>query len=530
LGIKVLITSEKLEERMRIRSFLKELPFGEGDDPNPLSISEEPPNQGFIMFMLSRHPKGSFYDLVIASNSFGRVQQIKLVDLVLSEKNLSSPTPFIIYDGPPNFSTAQKAAMPENIFLFEGQIADLASLRSKLEEISGILVAREDANRKTEMEALMANMAAGKKVGNFPAQIESIYLASANRVLAYKKYAPWHYAPYLSLSRIYTGCNKFETVIQYAKTAVKINPNSVEAHRLLALAYKKTGRSFEELEALMEMLKETPESSTVLLKVGEALLRKGNYRDAERYFVEAIKKYRPDQEARSFARMHVGLGKTFVAAAEDGKNGNTLQMARDQFHKAINIFPLLMSAYNDLVLVYKKLGQYEEASKIITLAMEIAPSTPEDWVSLFGIFLADGDEKKARVCLDKAIKFDPENQIILCLAAEAYVRQGLIPDAITLLEKAVLVNPSDPRLYNFLGDCSRQLSRHQQALGHYLKAAKLEPDDATLHFNLGNAYWNINDPVSAKLEYETALRLNPGMEEARVELDKFSGSKTSPVR
>jgi tetratricopeptide (TPR) repeat protein len=246
--------------------------------------------------------------------------------------------------------------------------------------------------------------------------------------------------------------------------------------------------------------------------------------------VDAIKKYRPDEEVRSYARMHVGLGKTYVAAANDGAAGNTLEKARDSFNKAINIFPLLMSAYNDLILVYKKLGQYEEASKVMTLAMEIAPSTPEDWVSLFEIFLRDGDEKKARVCLDKAIKFDPENQIILCLAAEAYVRQGLIPDAITLFEKAAAANPSDPRLYNFLGVCARQLNRHQLAIGYYLKAVKLDPDDAALHFNLGNAYWNVNDPASAKQEFETALRLNPGFEEARVELGKFSGTKSIPTK
>jgi hypothetical protein len=149
LGIKVLITSEKLEERMKIRSLLKEIPFGEGSDPNPLSISEEPPNQGFIMFMLSRHPKGSFYDLVIANNTFGRVQQVRLVDLLLSEKDLSSSAPFIIYDAPNTLTPEQKAAIPDNVFFVEGQVTDADMLRNKLVEISDALIAREDATERT---------------------------------------------------------------------------------------------------------------------------------------------------------------------------------------------------------------------------------------------------------------------------------------------------------------------------------------------------------------------------------------------
>lgn len=527
MSLRILITAEKLEERVHLRSCFKDLPFNGWSGANPPMISEEPPSQGSVMFVLSRHPKGSFYDLVITQNNISRLGNLELLKII-EENDLSPSMPFIVCCDAAQISSLGKRALPENAFLLENPVTT-ASMKKAMESICATLVRRENNRRKKEIEELMARLAAGKKILNFPSQLEGIYITSASKLMHYKKYAPWHYLPYLSLAQIYAGCNKYEDVIPYAKTAVKISPDCLDAHKLLALSFKKTSRSFEELEELLETLKGNPGSSIILLKVGEAFLRKGEYREAERYFVEAINRYRPDEEIRAYARMHVGLGEAYMAAEAAGKNGASLEKARDQFNRAIAIYPLLMSAYNNLILVYKKMGRYDEATKIMALAVDITPNTPEDWVSLFEIFLADGDEEKARFCLNKAMRFDPDNQVILCTAAEAYVRQGMYGEAVSLFEKAVEVNPSDSRLYNFLGICSRQLDRCELAIGYYSKALRLEPDDAALHFNLGVAYRKAGDNKSAKGEWETALRLDPGFAEAREALEKLSAPRNAKV-
>ncbi len=510
---------------MHIRSCLRELPFDQGDSPAPFTIAEEAPSQGSLMFVLSRHPKGCFYDLIIAANEISQGTGLELLK-ILEGKDLSPCMPFIVFGTPGALQEAMKNPLPENAFLMEAPVT-AAGLKETLEKICVHMVMCENRERKREIEGLMAGLAAGKKIVNFPSQLDGIYIASASKILHLKKHAPWHYLPYLSLAQIYTGCNRYDAVIPYAKTAISLNPECADGHKLLALAYKKTGRSFEELEELLEIRETNPTSSMISMRIGEAYLREGNYREAERFFLESISKYTPEEESRVHARMYVGLGKAHIAAADDGQNGSTLQKAKDEFRTALKIYPLLMAAYNNLILVYKKLGEYGQATRIMALAVDITPNTAEDWGSMFEIFLADGDEEKAKFCLNKAIRFDPENQIIICTAAEAYVRQGIFAEALSLFERAAEVNPSDPRLYNFLGICSRQLNRHQLAIGYYHKALKLDPNDPGLHFNLGTACLNAGEKGAARREYETALKLSPDFNEAREALGNLSTQQSA---
>jgi hypothetical protein len=66
--MRVLVIADKAGDRLCIRQYLRELPFSAADKTHNLVISEESPSQGSMLFVLSGHPKGSFYDLIIAAN------------------------------------------------------------------------------------------------------------------------------------------------------------------------------------------------------------------------------------------------------------------------------------------------------------------------------------------------------------------------------------------------------------------------------------------------------------------------------
>jgi len=77
----------------------------------------------------------------------------------------------------------------------------------------------------------------------------------------------------------------------------------------------------------------------------------------------------------------------------------------------------------------------------------------------------------------------------------------------THLEKAIGLGLDDARLHNFLGICYSQTSRLQSAINSYRRALKLDPDLADAHLNLAYALQRTGAATEAQQEYRAACRL-----------------------
>lgn len=69
-------------------------------------------------------------------------------------------------------------------------------------------------------------------------------------------------------------------------------------------------------------------------------------------------------------------------------------------------------------------------------------------------------------------------------------------------------------------------AEYQESVGFYTKVINEGFESAELYYNLGNAYYKIEEIPSAILYYEKALKLNPADEDIAVNL-KFANLKTS---
>ncbi|MEB3245654.1 MAG: tetratricopeptide repeat protein [Vampirovibrionales bacterium] len=148
-----------------------------------------------------------------------------------------------------------------------------------------------------------------------------------------------------------------------------------------------------------------------------------------------------------------------------------------------------------------------------------------------------------------ALKMDPENPEIIAAFAEFELELGKTTEAIALLDAAMVkpVLARNPQLVNLLGK-SQLLSGQAQAaattyadgiplalLSNYglslknagqseqaeavIKAAlAIAPEDAELHFNLGNLYLESQRPEGAATEYQQALRFKQSFTEAHYNL------------
>ncbi|MDO8682558.1 MAG: tetratricopeptide repeat protein [Armatimonadota bacterium] len=100
--------------------------------------------------------------------------------------------------------------------------------------------------------------------------------------------------------------------------------------------------------------------------------------------------------------------------------------------------------------------------------------------------------------------------------SEGHIEKGLaafkasdLQTAITELEEATRKDPTNYRAFNFLGAAYAGKGKYNAAIGAFKSAEQINPNVASIHFNLGQAYEAAGVPTEAEYEYDYALRLDP---------------------
>jgi tetratricopeptide (TPR) repeat protein len=106
-----------------------------------------------------------------------------------------------------------------------------------------------------------------------------------------------------------------------------------------------------------------------------------------------------------------------------------------------------------------------------------------------------------------------------------YVREGRLDEALTALEKALLINPDAFEARTNLGIVYSKKGLIEEAIGEYQKALKINPDYGPAHTNLGNIYGSTGRPDEAMAEFQKAIASNPDNAEAHYNLGIIYRSK-----
>jgi len=522
--MRILLVSDNDTERSLIRGHISKLPYREYDKAHHIEIIEKNSGDEAFLLVKSQHRAMNFIDLVIADQNMPGMTGLRLAN-ILTKNNLILSTPIIIFCKDIK-NDIPKSPRPTGIAGFFEKPASFTKIMDLMVRIAAIKIAVEDRARKQKIEKLMSK----RGTLDFLTALENIYLHSADKINSHKMYAPWSDLAYLSLARIHVGSYKFAEAIPYLKTAININYKNREAHRNLLLCYRKTGKIFAEKEEIEEMLRVSPRSCSVLLKAGDAELREGDYKSAINFFKRAIANHRPSESKRMKARSHLGLGKAYMMEGNANKDDSRYDMAKTEFNKALSADPMLLAAYNNLAVAYRKLGMYEEARQAISKAIEIMPKDAEGWFSLFEIYLIDAETEKAKDSLQKALSYDPDDQILLITAGEIFMRFSMFTEAVDMFERAAEINPSYKIIFNYLGICYRRLNQIDDAIACYDKALDIDPEDHNIHYNLGKAYYLANSLEMARKSYKKALELEPNFKEAKQDITMLETYSIAPGR
>ena len=273
----------------------------------------------------------------------------------------------------------------------------------------------------------------------------------------------WKDAGYFSVALIDLKRGHYEKALEHICQSLDRNRNNSKAWVIKAAAYRKLRLFDSALQTVNEALKLDRFNLGALFE--KALISKLNKQDdkAERMTDELLLLSRRDER-------------------------NLLEYALD----------------------YAAAGLYEEAGELLAYAVKEADTNPMVFYSLGWFSHKAGDDQKAKEWFEKAAAANP----YLCFP------NRLIE--IKILQLASEINQTDAKASYYLGNLFYDKRQYADAINCWETSVQLDNKFATVHRNLGIAYFNKQNNAQKALNcYENAFALDPNDARVLMELDQL---------
>ena len=193
---------------------------------------------------------------------------------------------------------------------------------------------------------------------------------------------------------------------------------------------------------------------------------------------------------------------------------------------ALEVLYYLSREFSDIGIVHNSLGdflrreeRYSEAKIAYDRAVDIyRENNNVSWVVLYarGITherLQEWD--KAESDFRNALTINPDQANVLNYLGYSLIDRGeKLDEAMTMIEKAVSLQPESGYIVDSLAWGLFKLGQYETAIPHMEKAAELMPVDPIVTDHLGDLYWAVGRQLEAKFQWRRALSFDPELKDA----------------
>ena len=381
------------------------------------------------------------------------------------------------------------------------------------------LLEKQDAARAT-LEFLTAVQATPKNAeANY--QLARAYLASGDFMKGVTSLRraleldPKHAAAGLRLAQLETGADDPKMVRgaqQRLQSLLQDAPEDPDALHALALTELKLGDTAEAVEHLEHALMTAPADLLLTVTLAQAKLQQQDYKGAEQALRNACEK------SPKSAAAPVLLGRFYAAMKRYPE-------AEQEFRKALAIAPDEKSALLNLATLQDQLGRKQEAEQ----NYKRLAGFPDKLVNPdYGIFLLqEGRKEEAIREFERLAKQDPENRLARTRLIAAYQAAKRLPDAQKVLNDALKKNPKDLEALLQRGELSLNSGKLTEAQSDVNLVWHVKPDSSEVHYALAKIHQARGVTLRQREELNEALRLNPALVPARLELARSMMSESA---
>jgi tetratricopeptide (TPR) repeat protein len=306
--------------------------------------------------------------------------------------------------------------------------------------------------------------------------------------------------------------------IEKYKAILQLDPKLAAAYNNLGRLYLRQGRYPEAIEALKHALKLDERLAPAHALMGMSWYEMENYGAAEREFEEAVHLDPHDQNAKLYlARSLYELGKLDEAAGllkelahGDPANPQILYNQGLVYMKlASSALEKLQAAAPDSFLIESILAttaeakeQYGVAAEHYKRAIAKAPNTRNLHYALGHALYQSGDFKEALKEYQLELQINPYSYMACWEAARILINDDPT-EAVTLSTRALEMSPNLSPAYLVRGRALLQLKDLDKSLKDLKKAAALDPNEPTVHYQLARVYRGLG--LKEQAEQENAI-------------------------
>lgn len=126
----------------------------------------------------------------------------------------------------------------------------------------------------------------------------------------------------------------------------------------------------------------------------------------------------------------------------------------------------------------------------------------------------------------KALTLDPQAQDIPSICSYTGVclkDMGRYDEALAILEKGARADDEREDIFNLMGFCHFMLKNHETAIRCFERVIELNPSSGIDYANIASNYRDLGQTDKAISYYTLALKIDPGLDFARANLEKLKG-------